>query len=353
MSNQLKNREDKKMFKKIILGAIAVAAFAVVSYSGAQAQTTLTLSSWLPPKHPIVANMIVPWIKQVEAATNGSVKIKILAKPMGKPPAHFDIAKDGLADITYGVHGYQPGRFLLTKAVEMPFLGDSAEATSVAYWRIYKKYLEQANEHKGVKVLGVFTHGPGQIYNAKRPINKLSDLSGLKIRVGGGVINDVAKKIGVTALLKPATKTYELLSNGVADGTFLPKESIKSFRLTKLVRYATLVPGGLYNTSFFLVMNTAKFNSLSKAEQAAIEKVSGENFSRIAGKGWDDADTAGLAAMKADGVKVITASSDLISEIKAKTSGIESAWIEAVKAKGVDGAKVMSALRAEIAAASK
>ncbi|HER27507.1 MAG TPA: ABC transporter substrate-binding protein, partial [Rhodospirillales bacterium] len=205
----------------------------------------------------------------------------------------------------------------------------------------------------GVKVLGVFTHGPGQIYNAKRPINKLSDLSGLKIRVGGGVINDVAKKIGVTALLKPATKTYELLSNGVADGTFLPKESIKSFRLTKLVRYATLVPGGLYNTSFFLVMNTAKFNSLSKAEQAAIEKVSGENFSRIAGKGWDDADTAGLAAMKADGVKVITASSDLISEIKAKTSGIESAWIEAVKAKGVDGAKVMSALRAEIAAASK
>ncbi len=342
------------MFRKFTLGAVAATAFAVASFGGAaNAETTLTLSSWLPPKHPIVANMIVPWIKQVEAATNGSVKIRILAKAAGKPPAHFDLAKDGQVDISYGVHGYQPGRFLLTKAVEMPFLGDSAVATSVAYWRVYKKHMEEQNEHRGTKVLGVFTHGPGQMFNAKRPINTLSDFHGLKIRVGGGVINDVTKAMGVTALLKPAPKSYELMSNGVADGTFFPKESIKSFKLTKLVRYGTLVPGGLYNTSFFLVMNPAKFASLSKADQAAIEKVSGENFSRIAGKGWDDADMAGVAAMKADGVKLSTASAALISEIKSKTSGIEANWVAAVKAKGVDGAKIMSDLRAEITAASK
>ncbi len=342
------------MLKKLTLGAVAATAFAVASFSGgAQAETTLTLSSWLPPTHPIVANMIVPWIAQVETATNGNVKIRILAKAAGKPPAHFDLAKDGQVDITYGVHGYQPGRFLLTKAVEMPFLGDSAEATSVAYWRIYKKHMEKLGEHKGTKVLGVFTHGPGQMFNAKRAITKLSDFSGLKIRVGGGVINDVTKAMGVTALLKPAPKSYELMSNGVADGTFFPKESIKSFKLTKLVRHATLVPGGLYNTSFFLVMNPAKFASLPKADQAAMEKVSGENFSHIAGKGWDNADMAGVAAMQADGVKIITASSALVNEIKSKTSAIEGQWVAAVKAKGVDGAKIMSDLRAEIAAASK
>ncbi len=342
------------MFRKFTLGAVTATAFAVASFGGAaQAATTLTLSSWLPPKHPIVADMIVPWIKEVEAATNGNVKIKILAKALGKPPASFDLAKDGIADITYGVHGYQPGRFQLTKAVEMPFLGDSAEAMSVAYWRIYKKDLEKYNEHKGVKVLGMFTHGPGQIYNAKRPINKLSDLAGLKIRVGGGVVNDVAKAIGVTALLKPASKSYELMSNGVADGVFFPKESIKSFRLTKLIRYATFIPGGLYNTSFFLVMNPKKFASLSKADQAAIEKVSGENFSRIAGRGWDNADKAGVAAMKAAGVQITTASPALIKEIKDKTSAIEGKWVASLKAKGIDGAKIMTDLRAAIAAAGK
>ncbi|MCP3686872.1 MAG: TRAP transporter substrate-binding protein [Gammaproteobacteria bacterium] len=318
------------------------------SASLANAATNLNLSSWLPPTHPIVADMIKPWIAAVEKESEGRIKIKILPKPLGAPPAHFDLAKDGVADITYGVHGYQPGRFLLTKAVEMPFLGDSAEATSVAYWRMYKQHMEKANEHKGVKLLGLMTHGPGQMYNAKRPIKKLADLSGLKIRVGGGVINDVSKAIGATSLLKPAPKSYELLSNGVADGVFFPKESIKSFKLTKLIKHATLVPGGLYNTSFFLVMNPKKFNKLSQADQDAISRASGESFARIAGRGWDNADTAGVAAMKADGVAVITADAGLVGEIKQATSGIEAAWVKASADKGVDGARVMSDLRAEI-----
>ncbi|WP_346909794.1 TRAP transporter substrate-binding protein [uncultured Roseibium sp.] len=338
------------MFAKLKYLALGAVALGAMGLSGAaSAETTLTLSSWLPPKHPIVENMIVPWAAEVEKATNGNVKVKILPKAMGKPPAHFDIAKDGLADLSYGVHGYQPGRFLMTKAVEMPFLGDSATASSVAYWRIYKKYLEQFDEHKGTVVLGVFTHGPGEMFNAVRPVEKLSDLDGLKIRVGGGVVNEVTQALGVTSLLKPASSSYELMSNGVADGVFFPKESIASFKLSKLVRHATMVPGGLYNTSFFLVMNPASFDKLSKEDQDAIMSVSGENFARIAGKGWDDADKAGVDTMNADGVAIITASDDLVAAIKEKTDPIEAAWIAEVKEKGLDGAQVMADLRAEIA----
>ncbi len=331
-----------------IAAAVALTFGVVLSNSTVSAATTLRLSSWLPPGHPIVRDMIKPWAKQVSEATNGRVKIAILPKPLGKPPAHFDLAKDGVADVTYGVHGYQPGRFLLTKAVEMPFLGNSAEAVSVAYWRIHKKHLEKANEHDGVTLLSVFTHGPGEIFNAKRPIKSTADLNGLKIRVGGGVVNDVAKAIGATALLKPASKAYELMSNGVADGVFFPQESIASFKLTKLVRHATLIPDGLYNTSFFLVMNSKKFASLPKEDQDAIRKVSGENFARIAGKAWDNVDAFGLKKMKSDGVQVITASDSMVNEIKKSTAGIEQSWVSATKAKGVDGAMVMKDLRAEI-----
>ena len=116
----------KKIAFKTLFAAGAV-AFGMSGFTPASAETTFTLSSWLPPKHPIVANMIVPWANQVEAATGGNVKIKILAKPLGKPPAHFDLARQGQADISYGVHGYQPGRFLLTRAAEFAFLGDKAE----------------------------------------------------------------------------------------------------------------------------------------------------------------------------------------------------------------------------------
>jgi len=338
-----------KFITKNILAAGFIGSTLMASIS-VQAQTTLTLSSWLPPKHPIVANMIVPWAAQVEEATGGNVKIKILAKPLGKPPAHFDLARQGQADVTYGVHGYQPGRFLLTKTAEMPFLGDKAEDVSVAYWRTFKKHLEAAGEHKGVQVLSIFTHGPGQMYNSKRPINSLADLEGLKIRVGGGVVNDLTKAMGATALLKPAPKSYELMSNGVADGVFFPKESIKSFKLTKLVRHATIVPNGLYNTSFFLVMNPKKFAALSAADQEAIMKVSGEHFARLSGKAWDVADAAGITAMKEAGVDIQTASSALVAEIEAKASGIEEAWHAAVKDKtGLDGAAIMAAIRAEVA----
>ncbi|MBO6757595.1 MAG: TRAP transporter substrate-binding protein [Roseibium sp.] len=342
------------MFQRLIASTAGALALTAASFvAPATAETTLNLSSWLPPSHPIVANMIVPWIEEVEKATNGNVKVKILPKPLGKPPAHFDIAKDGLADITYGVHGYQPGRFSLTKAVEMPFLGDSATATSVAYWRIYKKHFEKLDEHRGVKVLGLFTHGPGHIFNSQRPVEQLSDLDGLKIRVGGGVVNDVAKAIGATALLKPAPQSYELMSAGVADGVFFPQESIKSFKLTGLVKHGTLVPGGLYNTSFFLVMNPRAFDKLSKEDQDALMGVSGENFSRISGAGWDNADAAGNAAMTADGVALVTASGALIDEIKAKTASIEAGWVAEVSEKGLDGAAVMADLRAEIAQASE
>jgi len=335
----------KTLFKSVAAGALMASAMTIGGAS--QAATTLTLSSWVPPTHPIVAYMIKPWIAEVEKATKGDVKIKILPKALGKPPAHFDLAKDGIADITYGVHGYQPGRFLLTKIVELPFFGDNAVATSVAYWRIYKKYLEKFNEHKGVVVLGLFTHGPGEIFNSKLPITTLDNLKGLKIRVGGGVVNDIAKATGATPLLKPATKSHELLANGVADGVFFPKESVKSFKLTKLIKYATFVPGGLYNTSFFLVMNPKKFNSLPKKDQDAIMSVSGENFARIAGKGWDKADEAGVAAMKAAGIEIIDASKTLLREIKEKTDPIEAKWIKDASAKGLDAAKALKELRAE------
>ncbi|KAA3629976.1 MAG: ABC transporter substrate-binding protein [Proteobacteria bacterium] len=332
---------------------IATAAALVLSCTliapSSMAETTLRLSSWLPPGHPIVRDMIIPWTEQVAEATQGRVKVNVLPKPLGKPPAHFDLAKDGVADVTFGVHGYQPGRFLLTKAVEMPFLGDSAESTSVAYWRVYKQYMEKANEHDGVTLLSVFTHGPGHIFNSKRAVNALEDLNGLKIRVGGGVVNDIAQAIGATALLKPASQAYELMSNGVADGVFFPSESVASFKLTKLVHYGTLVPKGLYNTSFFLVMNSKTFGELPKADQDAIMKVSGENFARLSGKAWDNVDQIGIARMKEDGVTLSTASDALVGQIKKATAGVEQGWVSEANAKGADGAAIMSALRAEIA----
>lgn len=334
---------------KIIATIIGLSAASMLMISVASAKTTLRLSNWIPPKHPIAADMIFPWAEKVEKASNGRIKVNILKKALGKPPAAYDLAKDGIADISWGVHGYTPGRFVVTQLVELPFLGDDAEALSVAYWRTHQKYLAAANEHTGVKLLGLMTHGPGHIYNSKRSINMPSDLEGLKIRVGGGVVSDVGKALNIVTMLKPATKSYEILSRGVADGIFFPKESIRSFKLSKVLKYATYIPGGLYNTSFFLVMSEKAWNKLSAQDQQAIMSVSGEEFAKLAGKGWNKADRDGLAAMIADGMSMQTASSAMMSSLRKKLSEIEEKVVARTKSKGIDGAAALKMLRAEAA----
>lgn len=337
--------------KYLALGASLATAMGV---SAAQAETVLNASIWVPPTHPVHAGMIKPWAEKVEAATNGNVRVNILPKAVAGPAQHFDVVREGQADLGFHVHGYNPGRFVLTKAAEFPFLGNSAETTSVAYWRIYEKYLAQHNEHEGVKVIGVFTHGPGTIFNNQRPIRALADLSGLKMRVGGGIANEVAQAVGVVPVLKPAPASHELLSQGIIDGAFFPLESMRSFKLQDLVTNVTQVPGGLYNVSFVMMMNLDKWNSLSKADQDAIMSVSGENWARMAGKAWDDYDAKALEEIEAAGsIEIETADRELVEAIRTATAGIEAAWYEEVAKLGVDGAAVMREMRAEIAKLEK
>lgn len=329
--------------RNMLFGAV-IAVFACA----ASAQVTLNVSAWVPPSHPLVAGMTMPLCQDMEKATSGRVKCNLLPKAVVAPPQTFDAVRDGLADLSFIVHGYTPGRFALTDAVELPFMADTSEVMSVAYQRLYDKVLAKHDEHKGVVTLAVFTHGPGQMYNTKRPITSLKDLDGLKIRVGGGMVNDITKALGAVPMLKPAPESYELLSSGVADGVFFPKESPFAFKLVPLIKYTTYVPGGLYNVSFAMIAHPGKWNQISKADRDAIAKVTGEPLARRCGQAWDAADARGEKAVRDAKIPIVTASPQFIAEIKAKTDPLEKAWIEKVKSKGADGAAILAALRNEI-----
>src|SRR5207247_1148498 len=168
--------------------------------------------------------------------------------PPSAPPGTFDAVRDGLVDLSYVTASYTPARHILPLMAELPGSGDTSLVNSVAYSRIYWKHFHKVGEYKGVKLLGVFTHGPGQMFT-KRPVRSIADVQGLKIRTGGGVAEQVAKALGASAFVKPAPESYELLSSGVADGVFFPLESIISFKLDTVLEQATLFPGGMYASS--------------------------------------------------------------------------------------------------------
>jgi TRAP-type C4-dicarboxylate transport system substrate-binding protein len=129
---------------------------------------------------------------------------------------------------------------------ERPGAGETAEINSIAYSRIHWKYFHKAGEYKGVKLLAVWTHGPGQMFT-KKPVGGIADIQGLKIRTGGGVAEAVANALGASAFVKPAPESYELLKSGVADGVFFPFESIVYFKLESVIEQATVFPGGMYS----------------------------------------------------------------------------------------------------------
>jgi TRAP-type transport system periplasmic protein len=331
--------------KRNLLSLVAIGA--TLACGSAAAQTVLTVSSWVPPTHPLSMAQ-KEWCDLLEKNTTGKMKCNILPKGVSAAPGTFDAVRDGLADVSYTVDGYTPGRFVFTQVGEFPFLGDSSEATSVAYQRIYSKHFAPAGEHRGVKVLSVFTHGPGVIFNTKKPVTSSADVASLKVRVGGGNINELSKLMGWNTTLKPAPESYELLSTGVMDATFFPAESVKSFKLD-MVKHATTFPGGLYNTSFVFMMNQDKYNKLTADEKKAVDAISGEQAARIFGKGWDRADAEGWNVMKTQGVQVVKANEAFVNEIKAKAQPLEDRWVQAAEAKGLKNAKaVLTEFRSEI-----
>lgn len=326
-----------------------IAAAAALFAAAAQAQVTLDVNTWVPMAHPMMADMTLPFCEDIKSVTQGRVSCRILPKAVSAPPQTFDSIRDGLADIGFTVHGYTPSRFVFSEVAEFPFMADSAEVMSVAYQRIYERMLARFEEHKGVHTLAVFTHGPGQIYNTRRAVTSLKDLEGMKLRVGGGMVGEVAKAIGVIPVLRPATDSYEMMSSGVVDGTLLPKETPVGLKLMPLVKHATYVPGGLYNVSFLIIANPAKWASLPAADREAINRISGEALARRFGRAWDAADGRGQKAVVDANIPTVNASPQMIADIRARTAGLEQAWIDRARAKGGDGRAILDALRAEIA----
>src|SRR5260370_895034 len=160
--------------KMLALAALVASALATAPPALAQT-TTLTMSSWVSPQHHLTGVVLQGWANEVEKATNGRVKFTMLPKHPSAPPGTFDAVRDGLVDLSYVTASYTPARHILPLMAELPGAGDTALVNSVAYSRIYWKYFDKVGEYRGVKMLGVFTHGPGQMFT-KRPVSGINDI---------------------------------------------------------------------------------------------------------------------------------------------------------------------------------
>lgn len=331
---------------------IATLAVAASASFGAHAQeVTLRLHQFLPPQATIPARAITPWIKKIETESNGRIKIQMFSAMQlgGTPPQLFDQARDGVADITWTLPGYTPGRFMKTEVFELPFItGLSAEKSSRALFEYVQK--NAMDEYKDVHLLAVHTHGPG-LFHSKQPVTGLESLRGMKVRGGTRIVNNMLTKLGATPVGMPVPAVTEALSKGVIDGTTIPWEVGPSLKVHELVKHHTSFAGGngLYVTTFALSMNKVAYNKLPADLKKVIDNNSGIETAAFFGKAMDEGDKVGRDLAIKAGNKITELELAEVQRWRRTASTVESDWIKEVGAKGIDGARLVSEARALIA----
>jgi TRAP-type C4-dicarboxylate transport system substrate-binding protein len=306
----------------------------------------LKFSSWVSTVHGHHTGVMVPWAKMIEEKSGGRLKITIFpGSILGKPADHYDLVKDGIADIAFTTPGYTPGRFPLITVTELPLgLFKSSRGGSLAVMSIFDKHFK--NEFKDVKVLWFWVHPPGHFHLAKKPVKVLEDLNGLKIRAATPMLTTMVKTLGASPISITAPDTYTALERGTIDGTIFPWEAISSFKLADVLKHH--VASGLYVAPLFTFMNQKKYDSLPPDLRKIIDDLSGSWGAEFNGKIWDQNELVGIEAIKKAGGVIYTLPAEERQRWLAKLKPMEEEWLKGMEAKGQPGRQLLGDLREAI-----
>ena len=319
-------------------GLAAVPAFA-------RAAETVTLKFGFPAPSTSYVNTdgMTPWINDVEKASDGTLKIKLFAGPaLGTFRDIYDRTINRVVEISFGVFGPLASEFPRTQVSDLPFLSDNTELSSVALWRLYAKG-GLAPEFDRVKVLALFNF-PSSLLNTTKPIKTIEDMKGQKYAVSSRMAGEVAEALGAAPVTLTPTELYEAMNRGVVDGIFIAWTSVKTFKLQEVTKYH--LEARLGEAPAFVFMNKDAYANLPEKARQAIDKYSGESFSRrlgIANRNADRSEAEAVAAMSGQSVSSLSPEQQALWQTHIDT--VINAWVKHTP----DGAKVLAAYREELA----
>lgn len=323
---------------KKLMGLFSAVVFMAMIFSGnpASAKIKLTYSTHFPAQH-VQCKAAMDWAKEIEKRTQGEVQITVFpGGTLTSLPQLYDGVVKGISDIGFGIFGISGGRFPVMSALDLPVGYPSGLAASKAANDFANKF--NPKEIQDVKLLYLHAHGPG-VLMTKKPVRTLADVKGLKIR-STGTSAKVVSALGGVPVAMPISGTYEALQKGVAEGTFVAMEALKFWNLGEVTSSVTKCDSIGYTTTFYVVMNKAKWDSLPAPVKKVFEDVSRE-WIEVHGKIWDDSDKQGAEFAKEKNNEII----ELSNEENARWSKAVQPVITEYISKTPDGEKYISTLR--------
>lgn len=273
---------------KRILASLALAV-GITGPAAAQ-EVELSLSHWVPAVHPLQVLGMEMWAKSVEEDSNGRIKVTIYpAQQLGAAPDHYDMARDGIVDMAFVSPGYQPGRFPIFAAAELPFQFTNAKGGSAA---AHEWYMQFAGKEMGdTFVCMVNLHDPGTFHGKTGPLLMPSDFKGMNIRPANGTLARAVNLIGGASVQVPAPGMRDALEKGTADVTASPWGSLFTFGAQDIVTHHLDMP--LYVSAFTYNINKDKLASLSDENRKVIMDHCTPEWSEKVASGWADVEAAG------------------------------------------------------------
>jgi TRAP-type transport system periplasmic protein len=323
-----------------------LSSWAILTEGHAQGKTiTLRYSTMWPPTHPqgILAKL---WCTDIEKATNERVKILIyLGGTLVSPQQTYDSVVKGVVDIGYIVPGYTMGKFPLTDVTAYPLGMSTGVMASKIGFEYFFKF--KPAEFEDVKVFYLAANGPG-IIHTRKPVQKLEDLKGVKIRALGPLATFISA-LGALPVAMPMGETYDAISRGVVDGLYAPYQVLVDYKLGEVVKYSIENFGSSYSSIGMVVMNKEKWNSVPPDVQAIMDRIS-QGYVEKMGKLGDDSDKEGVEFAVKKGVKVIKLSPDEDRRWAEKTEPLFAEYIKNMKEKNLPGEEVIKFYRERIKA---
>ena len=319
----------------MLLCLVAIVWMAVPAVSSGAEVVTLKYTSFFPPVHKISA-LTKEWSQEVEKRTQGRVKVNYYpGNSLTRPTETYDAVLKGIADIGLSFCAYTRGRFPLSQVVDLPLGYRSAYVATKMANAYYRKF--KPKEFEGVKVIYLHTSPPHRLFTNKE-VKKLEDLSGLKIRSTGTSAKVVTALGGVPVAL-PMSAAYDALKKGVAEGIVGPFEPMVGFKLIDVVNDCTLFDSTYVNLAY-VVMNKEKWNSLSPADQKAIDQID-EEFMEKQGKLWDTLESQARGVFEKKGKKIIHLSAQENARWTARLKPIQEEYVKEMAEKGLPGKQAL------------
>ena len=318
------------LFRYFVPALTATAAVMAATFPATSQDKVIELkiAHWVPTSSP-THQAIEDWALSVEQASGGSLKFKIYpAQQLGKAFDHYDMVRDGIADMVYINPGYQPGRFPIIAAGELPFLVSNAKGGSQALDAWYRKYAGQ--EMKDVKFCLAFFHDPGSFHSRTKKVVVPADIKGMKIRPGNATMAQFVSLLGGTNVQSSAGEVRDLIEKGVADAVTFPWGSIPLFGIDKVTKYHADM--ALYASAFAYVFNPATYNRMSKAQQKVIDDHCTNEWALRVASGWADYERAGLPKLQADSAhEVYPLTAEQLAEWKKASEPLLKTWADSIK----------------------